>query len=941
MTQIKPNPQRFLFALSIISIIISIISFHYILSTFLERSRIVTLSQSKAILSDSILAMAGQFNRQNWFQNKSAPIWKKYVGLPFNERIVTSLAKEFSREFPHSQVYGFEERGNIVFPKDVEAKRSREILWKGITATMGRGGAIDFEVKSRINASLPFCKSLFGSFVHPSDLSDHKGIPRIFLNKGKRFFSLVLPQHLLNDNSPPGIGGVWILIDPAKLPSSKIARSALYHCPKEIDLALVVKNEAGKPKVEAFRGKHKLHRSVVAKFFNGETENIDDSGLWMSSYIPAERGRYLIAGVRRERIESVFSRFRGSFEFAFALICGLFCIPIFKIWWIGIPLNLGVRAKIAVLIFFISVVPMIGMITVGLNRIDEAQRFERNAWEERIFSALSSIDTSYQAFQQKKILEFEKIERDLFESRSKNPFDESSFSKFFAEMKNLELFYKDSSGPEFFSSNGISVLQYLGEILNWWRLSLARKLDLDENLRLASRTTFLSMLSPFELEKGLQSIISEQGKLSKIRINGKPLLHRFAFLNSEGGKPLGLLCWIFDEVEFAKSFIESTLKQFFEGKFGRFELAVVSDFGDVFPRTSRNLKILEKIGIRSGTWNAKEAKIIEIQGNEWLMCTLVPRFLGGYRLIGLIETAILKKESNLASFILGFFFLFSVFLLLFSIIWLSNGIIRPIKKLLRFVQEISNKNYDFKIEETGNDELGQLAKTFNSMAQGLLSREKARAFVSKEVWNEVKKEDRFSLALGGEHRETAILFSHIFNFNEVFDKLPLPESVEFLSDFFDQLNLAFFLQNGELDKCIGEVAMGVFHLIPGEVHPAKRAVSAAFDLRHRLETLNENRLNSGRVPVRVDFGIHFGKVISGKVGSLDGRIDFTVIGDVVNTASRISSFGENLPKTCILISKEVKEQIGPGTKVREWEGVRLKGKSESCVLFECLRDQEI
>jgi adenylate cyclase len=112
----------------------------------------------------------------------------------------------------------------------------------------------------------------------------------------------------------------------------------------------------------------------------------------------------------------------------------------------------------------------------------------------------------------------------------------------------------------------------------------------------------------------------------------------------------------------------------------------------------------------------------------------------------------------------------------------------------------------------------------------------------------------------------------------------------------------------------------------------KNAINACLDMRMALNSLNEDRIERGLVPIKIGMGLHAGEAISGQIGSRE-RMEFTVIGDAVNTASRIEgstkSFG-----TDFLISKECLEKIDEAHFIFDKAGeAKVQGKSENLVLY--------
>ena len=127
--------------------------------------------------------------------------------------------------------------------------------------------------------------------------------------------------------------------------------------------------------------------------------------------------------------------------------------------------------------------------------------------------------------------------------------------------------------------------------------------------------------------------------------------------------------------------------------------------------------------------------------------------------------------------------------------------------------------------------------------------------------------------------------------------------------------------------------MAVFVKEPGTDHPALRAVRSAVSML-TLPGSAEASPVSPRPAIRTDIGIHFGLVISGNIGSREGRLNNTVIGDTVNTSARLCSAAGARPRASLLVSETVSTHLAECFSLVRLDPVRLKGKMEPIGLFE-------
>ena len=175
-------------------------------------------------------------------------------------------------------------------------------------------------------------------------------------------------------------------------------------------------------------------------------------------------------------------------------------------------------------------------------------------------------------------------------------------------------------------------------------------------------------------------------------------------------------------------------------------------------------------------------------------------------------------------------------------------------------------------------------------------------YVTRQVAEEILK-DRDRLKLGGNRSTVAVLFSDIRNFTTISEQSSAEEVVALLNDYFTRMLDPIFLYEGTLDKFIGDAIMAVFGApIPFE-NDAERAVLAALEMRRVLKRYNVDRRARGLPRLDNGIGITKGEAISGNIGS-EQRMDYTVIGDTVNIASRLEGLTKNYDYK-ILVNEEV------------------------------------
>jgi len=188
--------------------------------------------------------------------------------------------------------------------------------------------------------------------------------------------------------------------------------------------------------------------------------------------------------------------------------------------------------------------------------------------------------------------------------------------------------------------------------------------------------------------------------------------------------------------------------------------------------------------------------------------------------------------------------------------------------------------------------------------------------------------------LGGKNVECTVLFSDIRGFTTLTEQLGAQGTVALLNEYFTLMVDCIQREEGMLDKFIGDAIMAAFGIPEGHEDDADRAVRAAIAMLKTLETWNRQRIGEGRLPVNIGVGLNTDSVVSGNIGSKK-RMDFTIIGDGVNLASRLESACKQYG-TKILISEFTVRKLQGTYRKREVDLVVVKGKTEPVSIYEIL-----
>jgi adenylate cyclase len=188
--------------------------------------------------------------------------------------------------------------------------------------------------------------------------------------------------------------------------------------------------------------------------------------------------------------------------------------------------------------------------------------------------------------------------------------------------------------------------------------------------------------------------------------------------------------------------------------------------------------------------------------------------------------------------------------------------------------------------------------------------------------------------LNGASQPVTTLFSDIRGFSSLSETIGAAGTVTLLNDYFSYMEDVVSNRAGVVDKYIGDAVMALFGVPFPEQHDAENAVQAAADMLHALVLLNSVRAEAGQQPLRIGIGLASGPVVVGNIGS-PRRMDFTVIGDPVNLASRLESCTKRYGADILFCGQTMKGLL-PGRKIRRIDIVRVVGQEMPTEVFELM-----
>lgn len=205
-----------------------------------------------------------------------------------------------------------------------------------------------------------------------------------------------------------------------------------------------------------------------------------------------------------------------------------------------------------------------------------------------------------------------------------------------------------------------------------------------------------------------------------------------------------------------------------------------------------------------------------------------------------------------------------------------------------------------------------------------------KKYVAPQVVDELVKQDKFEITLGGENRDVAVLFVDIRGFTSMSEALSPEQVVDILNEYLTLTTSAIFDHGGTLDKFIGDATMGIFNAPFDLDDYLYKAILTALDIVNGTKELNDRLLDRFGKTVQFGVGVHCGPAVVGNVGC-GFRMDYTAIGDTVNTASRLEGSAAGGQ---VLISTDVYERLKDRIQANKIGNLRLKGKENELTVYE-------
>ncbi len=330
---------------------------------------------------------------------------------------------------------------------------------------------------------------------------------------------------------------------------------------------------------------------------------------------------------------------------------------------------------------------------------------------------------------------------------------------------------------------------------------------------------------------------------------------------------------------------------------------------------------------------------VELDGREYVTWIAPAESVGRVQVATVLQRSLddaLAPTFRVRNILVGIFGAGLIFSILGGAL-LASRVTRPVAILARGAERVAEGDYTEPVEIEQRDELGVLADSFNRMTKGLAERDRVRNLLGKVVSPAVAEELlRKEIELGGEERVVSVLFSDVRNFTSLSERAAPHDLVRLLNTYLTRVSAIVEEHGGVVDKFIGDAVMAIFGAPLGHADDALRAVHTAMEMYEALDDINTDLGLSGDTRIGIGVGVSTGVVVAGNMGSLN-RLNYTVIGDSVNVASRLEGVTKRY-RVGVVVGQSTANAC-PGIAFRELDRVRVKGRDESLTIYEPLGEQ--
>ena len=305
---------------------------------------------------------------------------------------------------------------------------------------------------------------------------------------------------------------------------------------------------------------------------------------------------------------------------------------------------------------------------------------------------------------------------------------------------------------------------------------------------------------------------------------------------------------------------------------------------------------------------------------------------GGYAAVVFEHSQLTRNFDRLSHLLLGSTLLLflSSGLIIFAI---SRRMLEPLQSLNTAISTMGTGK-DSYIPERRNDELGQLIKSINSMSKDLAKKSQVQSALGKFMAADVAEkiiDEIDTINFDGEHVDATVLFADIVGFTEMSERMPATDISTLLNEYFGYYTACAKHYFGKVDKYMGDCVMIVFGGNGKDPEHQYHALACALLMQKLTMRMNAERRARNECPIYLRIGVNSGTMLAGLLGSKD-RMEYTVIGDAVNMASRLCN---EAGSGQTIIQQDLYESVSADypLDVETSRTIKVRGKSEPATIY--------
>ncbi len=640
----------------------------------------------------------------------------------------------------------------------------------------------------------------------------------------------------------------------------------------------------------------------------------------------------------REALEHPLHRYFGLFKFLIKLISLAGTILFLRLLIFGYGASISVAIKIAFAVIFACFLPSVGLMIAAVAHYD----YEKNSEESSVVQELKGRVAFCKNLVNQKMELYAEQNQALAAKFEESPDQEHEkdieILRLWAEKRPVAgyLFKKFASPTiEWWSDDYRNQPQFKGERdSKWFMFHSSLEYLMSSPLLTDDFSTLSNVIT--EGTKNHQSIgafITSNGKL--LYPPNMAVETRFSVVvpTRKKGKttvPMGLLLIFYHAPKLADSILEQLQEEF-----------------QVSEVAGQNLFDLAVIKLSGNSYDFHDSLLSEAVDKE-----IASRLIGyarplksdviyNFKRKGFDHTCVVNIDEKLAmGFIVfvrrrqagvfsGQWLLPALYVLLLVALSLALSrqmFIAPLLIFIKGLEEVAGGNLQHKMAIETGDEFEMMAVECNQMTKELAEKAMLERYVSREILDEIQQTTESQLKPGGERVDASIVFATLGHIamggtGQTYSQL------EFIGQFYEICHSICTSNGGMIDKVIGATLMMVFRADESGKNHKNRACQAVFQIKNALTDLSQQH------SLRFAAGINSGSVISGKIGSHTGKLDYTVIGDAVNLAARLKAHAAMFDEATIICSGSVATLTSELFQIKPEAEIRIKGKADRIRIY--------